>query len=63
MLGTEHEMRVVQEHRGAFAQLPSKVIAAVSRQELEQVPWAATEDLRRTPPFVRLALTAAAEVN
>lgn len=50
-------------HRAAFNQLPSKVIACVPRKELEQSPCFTKEDSRRTPQFVSLALTAAAEVK
>ena len=52
-----------EAHRGAFDQLPSKVVACVPRDELEAVPWFVQQDARRTPPFVTLALTAAAEVG
>ena len=50
------------DHRHAFPQLPSKVIACVPREELLQAPWyPANQDLRREAPFVTYALTAASE--
>ena len=50
------------DHRHAFASLPSKVIACVSKDELAQAPWfPKNQDLRREAPFVTYALTAAAE--
>lgn len=53
----------MQAHRAAFQDLPSRVVAAVPREQLLEVPWAAgtNTDARRHAKFVSYALLAAAE--
>ena len=58
-------MSAVQSHRECYQQLPSKVVARIPDGALDACAWApqATEDAMYQAPFIRFALTAAAEVR